>query len=157
MAARSRHFRFADHRSEKAVMSMIKRCMVIAVATTVALILATARGRTTTYIFGCGATPMPSATATPVGCTTIPGTSTQVGAACLPQSSRPALNSPQDPATYGADKTGVSDNDTALINALAAGDLYISEPGDLFGQWSWAGWNQPAGRSAGSMCTRRDA
>ena len=92
-------------------------------------------------------TPTPSPTPTPVGCTHIPGTSTAVGAACFSLSSCPTLNSPQDPVTYGADKTGTSDSGSAFTSALAAGDLYISEPGTYLVNGSGqGGLRPPAGR-----------
>lgn len=74
-------------------------------------------------------TPTPSATPTPTGCNTIPGTNTPVGAGCFPSSSYPALNNPQNPVTYGADKTGSNDSTAAINAALAAGDAYFSTPG----------------------------
>jgi hypothetical protein len=91
-------------------------------------------------------TPTPSPTPTPVGCTHIPGTSTAVGAACFSLSSCPALNSPQDPVTYGADKTGTRDSGSAFTSALAAGDLNISEPGTYLINSSQGGIQPPAGR-----------
>lgn len=74
-------------------------------------------------------TSTPTATSTPVACTTMPGTSTQVGAACLARSSYPALVNPQDPVSYGADKTGVNDSTIAFQDAVNTGDLNISQPG----------------------------
>ncbi|MBV8774573.1 MAG: hypothetical protein JO166_19890 [Deltaproteobacteria bacterium] len=93
-------------------------------------------------------TPTPSATPTPTGCNTIPGTNTPVGASCFPSSSYPALNNPQNPVTYGADKTGSNDSTAAINAALAAGDAYFSTPGTyLVSLSSGHGIVPPAGRT----------
>jgi Bacterial Ig domain len=92
-------------------------------------------------------TATPTAAPTPVGCASIPGTSTPVGAGCFPASSHPALNNPQDPVNYGADKTAVSDSTSAINDALAAGDAYFSTPGTyLVSLSSGHGIVPPAGR-----------
>jgi hypothetical protein len=94
-------------------------------------------------------TPTPAASApAPSGCNTIPGTSTPVGAACFPSSSYPALNNPQDPVNYGADKTGVNDSTAAIRAALANGDAHFGSPGTyLVSLSSGHGIVPPAGRT----------
>jgi Bacterial Ig domain len=93
-------------------------------------------------------TPIPSATPTPSGCANIPGTTTPVGAACFPSSSYPALNNPQNPVAYGADKTGSNDSTAAINAALAAGDAYFSTAGTyLISLSSGHGIVPPAGRT----------
>ena len=91
----------------------------------------------------------PTATATPSGCQTIPGTSTRVGAACFPRTSCPALNNPQDPVSYGADKTGNDDSTSAFQSAVNAGDLYVSEAGTYLINLTTGGHGvvPPAGRN----------
>jgi hypothetical protein len=67
--------------------------------------------------------------AAPPACTTIPGTSTAVGAACITKSSFPALQSPVDPLTYGADSAGSDDSSAAFQSAINASDVYFGHPG----------------------------
>lgn len=95
------------------------------------------------------ATATPTATATLLGCQTIPGTSTQVGAACFPRTSCPALSNPQDPVSYGADKTGNDDSTSAFQSAVNAGDLYVSEAGTYLINLTTGGHGvvPPAGRN----------
>jgi hypothetical protein len=82
------------------------------------------------------------------GCNTMPGTNTPVGAPCFPSSSYPTLNNPQDPVSYGADKTGGNDSTTAIRSALAAGDAYFRTPGTyLVSLSSGHGIVPPAGRT----------
>jgi hypothetical protein len=71
-----------------------------------------------------------------------------VGAACFPKSSYPALNNPQNPVNYGADKTGVNDSTAAIVAALSTGDAYFSTPGTyLVSLTSGHGIVPPAGRT----------
>jgi hypothetical protein len=57
------------------------------------------------------------------------------------------LNNPQNPAAYGADKTGSNDSTPAINAALAAGDAYFSTPGTyLVSLNSGHGIVPPAGR-----------
>src|SRR5262249_9762744 len=92
--------------------------------------------------------PPPASAPAPSGCNNIPGTSTPVGAACFPSSSYPALNNPQDPVNYGADKTGVSDSTAAIRAALANGDAHFGTPGTyLVSLSSGHGIVPPAGRT----------
>lgn len=94
------------------------------------------------------AAPVSTPASTPSGCSTIPGTSTPVGAACFASSSYPALNNPQNPVNYGADNTGVNDSTAAINAALAAGDAYFSTPGTyLVSLNSGRGVVPPAGRT----------
>jgi Bacterial Ig domain len=93
-------------------------------------------------------TPTPKASPTPIGCTTIPGTSTTVGAACLPATLFPTLKNPHDPVSYGADKTGSKDSTNAINAALAAGDANFSTPGTYLVSLSTGhGVVPPAGRT----------
>jgi hypothetical protein len=93
-------------------------------------------------------TPTPAPTPNPVGCTTIPGTDTPVGAACFPSSSYPTLNNAQNPVNYGADPSGANDSTAAINSALAVGDAYFSTPGTyLVSLSSGHGVIPPAGRT----------
>jgi hypothetical protein len=62
-------------------------------------------------------------------CGEIPGTSTLAGAGCLARSSYPALNSPVNPHSYGADPTGATNSAPAFQQAVNSGhDVQVTCP-----------------------------
>jgi Right handed beta helix region len=113
---------------QQSAIASMRPVLVAAIATAFALSLSTAARAATITVNSLAD---PAGTATPVGCIDIPGTSTPVGAGCFTQASCPALTTPQDPVTYGADKTGATNSEAAFQSAFDAnaGDIYISEPG----------------------------
>jgi hypothetical protein len=62
-------------------------------------------------------------------CSQIPGTSIFAGAGCLARSSYPALHSPVNPLSYGADPTGAKNSASAFQRAVSSGhDVHVICP-----------------------------